>query len=72
MREILQSNQSTLTALYRGLSPNLVGNSLSWAFYFAWYDKAKKQIQTYHGDQSELSYHEFFLASGIAGMSSLH
>jgi solute carrier family 25 (mitochondrial folate transporter), member 32 len=70
VREILRSKQSPINALYRGLSPNLIGNSISWALYFVWYDKTKREIQAYHGDQSELPFHAFFLASGVAGMSS--
>lgn len=71
IRELLQSKQSTVTALYRGLSPNLIGNSVSWALYFVWYDKTKSYIKTYHGRKTELSYHDFFLAAGVAGKSRL-
>ena len=49
------------------ISPNLVGNSVSWALYFVSYDKLKSGIQAYHGRRYRLSYYDFFLASGAAG-----
>lgn len=62
-------NEGTVSALYRGLTPNLVGNSLSWAFYFVWYDRIKYGIRSYRGfDNGGLSYYDFFIASGTAGM----
>lgn len=36
VRDIVKNEGSTL-ALYRGLMPNMVGNSVSWALYFLWY-----------------------------------
>jgi solute carrier family 25 folate transporter 32 len=29
-------NEGGYSALYRGLMPNMVGNSVSWALYFLW------------------------------------
>ncbi len=59
--------EGSLTAFYRGLSPNIVGNSVSWALYFLWYDKLKKGLGVYHGSTYQLSYYDFFIASGTAG-----
>ncbi|CAD6583360.1 MAG: hypothetical protein ASARMPREDX12_003350 [Alectoria sarmentosa] len=62
-------NEGTISALYRGLTPNLVGSSLSWALYFVWYDRTKHWIQSYRGsDNDGLSYYDFFIASGTAGV----
>ena len=36
MRQIVRDEGSYM-ALYRGLMPNMVGNSVSWALYFLWY-----------------------------------
>jgi len=69
-RRILRSiirDEGGFSALYRGLAPNLVGNSVSWALYFMWYDKIKHLISTHHVAGEGLSYYEYFLASGTAG-----
>lgn len=57
-------------AVYRGLTPNVLGNCTSWALYFLFYDQAKRAIG---GARSrlELSYADFFLASGTAGMETI-
>ncbi len=67
VRDIIRSNEGAVTAFYRGLSPNLVGNSVSWSLYFACYARLKSGLQTYHGQHHRLSYYDFFLASGAAG-----
>ena len=66
-QDIIRSNEGAVTALYRGLMPNIVGNSVSWALYFVCYDKLKNGLQIFHGRGSLLSYYDFFLASGAAG-----
>ena len=60
-------DEGSLTAFYRGLSPNIIGNSISWALYFLWYDRLKNGLQVYHGSKESLSYYDFFVASGAAG-----
>ncbi|KAL8923393.1 MAG: hypothetical protein Q9172_003142 [Xanthocarpia lactea] len=60
-------NEGIANGLYRGLSPNLAGNSISWALYFLWYSEIKAGLQVYHASANGLSYHDFFLASGVAG-----
>ncbi|MCJ1248332.1 hypothetical protein MMC30_005549 [Trapelia coarctata] len=67
IRHILQ-NEGGVSALYRGLGPNLVGNSVSWGLYFLWYDKVKRGIARYRGGGQSLSYYDYFLASGTAGL----
>ncbi|KAL8771349.1 MAG: hypothetical protein Q9209_003255 [Squamulea sp. 1 TL-2023] len=60
-------NEGITRGFYRGLSPNLAGNSISWALYFLWYSRIKVALQAYHMTGNGLSYYDFFLASGIAG-----
>ncbi|MCJ1469399.1 hypothetical protein MMC07_008032 [Pseudocyphellaria aurata] len=66
-QKIIRSNEGAVSALYRGLTPNLVGNSVSWALYFACYEKLKHGLQSIRGRDARLSYYDFFLASGAAG-----
>lgn len=36
LRNIVRE-EGRYTALYRGLMPNMIGNSVSWALYFLWF-----------------------------------
>ncbi|KAJ5554507.1 mitochondrial carrier [Penicillium frequentans] len=54
-------------AFYRGLAPNLVGNSTSWALYFLFYGSLKNGMCIYRGSFSALTSFDYFLASGTAG-----
>ncbi|KAL8710491.1 MAG: hypothetical protein Q9220_004923 [cf. Caloplaca sp. 1 TL-2023] len=40
------TNEGIARGFYRGLSPNLIGNSVSWALYFLWYHRVKTTLQT--------------------------
>ena len=60
-------DEGSLTAFYRGLTPNLIGNSASGAFYFVWYDRIKYGLGSYHGIGRGLNYYDFFIASATAG-----
>lgn len=63
-------------AFYRGLMPNMIGNSVSWALYFMWYGKIKDlirntRIRTHHEhgpNNTALNSSDYFLASGISGI----
>ncbi|KAF2463701.1 uncharacterized protein BDR25DRAFT_329522 [Lindgomyces ingoldianus] len=55
-------------ALYRGLWPNMLGNSLGWGLYFLFYGKLKDLMQARRGHGEYLSSAEFFSASIIAGL----
>jgi len=63
-------------SFYRGLTPNMVGNSVSWALYFMWYDYVKGVIRTTRArtapstklGKQELKGSDYFLASGISGI----
>ena len=61
---------------YRGLMPNMIGNSVSWALYFLFYQNVKDLIRagrsrtnpaTKLGKQ-ELRSGDYFVASGLAGV----
>ena len=65
-----------LRAFYRGLTPNVVGNSLGWSLYFLWYREAQEVIHGLHGHADRrgkdtgLSSGDYMLASGAAGALS--
>lgn len=61
-------DEGSYAALYRGLMPNLVGNSVSWALYFLFYGQAKDIFQTYRGAGVQLRSSDYFLASGSSGV----
>ncbi|KAI4185545.1 MAG: hypothetical protein L6R41_004053 [Letrouitia leprolyta] len=65
-RGIIQ-NEGLSKGFYRGLSPNIVGNSVSWALYFFWYSRIKLVLGHYHASNNGLSYYDYLLASGTAG-----
>ena len=67
VREIFQ-NEGGVKAFYRGLTPNIVGNSTSWALYFLCYSNIKGAMRTWRDSQNQdLTSADFFLASGSAG-----
>jgi solute carrier family 25 (mitochondrial folate transporter), member 32 len=61
---------------YRGLMPNMIGNSVSWALYFMWYDNIKTLIRVGRArtnpsmklGKQELRGSDYFVASGAAGI----
>lgn len=56
-------------SFYRGLMPNMIGNSVSWALYFMWYGNIKDLVRSARGGSSRrLRSSDYFLASGIAGI----
>ncbi|KAL5337097.1 mitochondrial carrier domain-containing protein [Aspergillus crustosus] len=69
-------NEGGLVAFYRGLTPNIVGNSFSWALYFLLYGDIKRTIGTWRlhecekGEQQRgmLTSLDYFIASGSAGL----
>ena len=59
--------------LYAGLSPAVVGNTASWAMYFAFYDRARKRYEKASNDDGEvekksISSGETLLAAAEAGV----
>ncbi|KAK6354134.1 hypothetical protein TWF730_008552 [Orbilia blumenaviensis] len=74
-REILNEARATgrhpVKAFYRGISPNIIGNTSSWGLYFLWYDQIKHQVAEYRGKQGQdLSSLDYLLSSGAAGVAS--
>ncbi|MBW0504228.1 hypothetical protein O181_043943 [Austropuccinia psidii MF-1] len=66
LKEILK--QDGFKGLYRGLSPNLIGNASSWGFYFLWYSIFKKKMATNSdGTNIKLSASQHLLASASSG-----
>ncbi|KAJ5570366.1 mitochondrial carrier [Penicillium hispanicum] len=61
-------HEGGFAAFYRGLAPNLIGNSTSWAFYFLSYGGLKDWITASQlGDERALTSSDYFLASATAG-----
>lgn len=65
-REVIK-DEGGLRALYRGLWPNLLGNSLGWGLYFLFYGEAKNLLKKRKGEDV-LSGGEFFSAAIAAGV----
>ncbi|KAL2862980.1 putative mitochondrial folate carrier protein Flx1 [Aspergillus lucknowensis] len=68
-------NEGGFAAFYRGLTPNIIGNSSSWALYFLLYGDTKDIIRNWRlhekpegGQRPQLASSDYFLASGIAGI----
>jgi solute carrier family 25 (mitochondrial folate transporter), member 32 len=73
LRGIIHNEGPTrLSALYRGLTPNLLGNSLGWALYFLWYRQAQDVIRSYRGYNADkpLSSLDYLTASAASGILS--
>lgn len=73
LRGIIHNEGPTrLSALYRGLTPNLLGNSLGWALYFLWYRQAQDVIRSFRGYRADttLSSLDYLTASAASGILS--
>ncbi|KAF2756169.1 mitochondrial carrier [Pseudovirgaria hyperparasitica] len=66
LRQIVR-DEGNFKALYRGLMPNMIGNSVSWALYFLWYRNLKDIMQSYRGGE-RLHSMDYFVASGTSGI----
>ncbi|KAF1915680.1 copper amine oxidase [Ampelomyces quisqualis] len=67
LRHVVQE-EGGVKALYRGLWPNLLGNSLGWGLYFLFYGNLKELFQSRRQKGEHLGSAEFFSASIIAGL----
>ncbi|KAG4430964.1 hypothetical protein IFR05_013551 [Cadophora sp. M221] len=79
----LLSNTHPIQSLYRGLTPNLIGNASSWALFFYFKSLVETQLIAFHtrpsqplsdsghnvppASRSVLTPLDYFLASGISG-----
>ncbi|ETI23438.1 hypothetical protein G647_05240 [Cladophialophora carrionii CBS 160.54] len=73
LRDILRNEgPSRLAALYRGLTPNLLGNSAGWALYFLWYREAQDVIRNLRGytPGKQLTSVDYLAASSASGILS--
>lgn len=69
--EIVGSDLSLTRELYRGLTVNLVGNTIAWGLYFASYRVAKDYLINYNHrirNDKDLSSWMYLLASASSGM----
>jgi len=68
VREIYQ-NEGGIIAFYRGLTPNVIGNSTSWGLYFLFYSNIKDIMHGFRDPgRAHLTSSDYFIASGTAGM----
>ncbi|KAF1986076.1 mitochondrial folate carrier protein Flx1 [Aulographum hederae CBS 113979] len=71
MKDIVK-NEGNVAALYRGLMPNMIGNSVSWALYFLWYHNLKDLLMSMHQPSQygppRLSSADYFVASSTSGI----
>ncbi|KAI1618026.1 MC family mitochondrial carrier protein [Exophiala viscosa] len=73
LHDILRNEGPTrIAALYRGLTPNLVGNSAGWALYFLWYKEAQDVVRSVRGyaPGQQLTSFDYLSASAASGMLS--
>jgi solute carrier family 25 (mitochondrial folate transporter), member 32 len=73
LRDLLRNEgPSRLAALYRGLTPNLVGNSAGWGLYFLWYREAQDVIRSVRGysPAQQLTSIDYLTASSVSGILS--
>ncbi|THV44407.1 hypothetical protein BGAL_0651g00040 [Botrytis galanthina] len=72
LRSLTQQPQP-LQSLYRGLTPNLIGNASSWALFFYFKNIFESSLRSFHNQPSHSNYAsltpiDYFLASGSAGI----
>ena len=59
---------AVVRAFYRGLGPNMLGNSVSWGLYFMWYSNIKDLVRATRGAGAPLRSQDYFAASGLSGV----
>ncbi|KAI1404540.1 mitochondrial carrier [Hypoxylon fuscum] len=69
----LTATPHPVASLYRGLTPNLLGNASSWASFFFFKARAERAILTLKStspnvSNASLTPQDYFLASGVAGI----
>lgn len=75
LRDLLRNEGPTrIAALYRGLTPNIIGNSAGWSLYFLWYKQSQDAVRSFRGyaPDTRLTSVDYLVASATAGaLSSL-
>ncbi|KAJ6785370.1 hypothetical protein PWT90_04531 [Aphanocladium album] len=70
----LTSNPRPIASLYRGLTPNLVGNATSWASFFFFKSRFERLLAQRHGGTTDAaarpSAGDYFVASALAGAAT--
>lgn len=68
----LTSNPRPIASLYRGLTPNLVGNATSWASFFFFKSRFERLLAQRHGSGEHVrpSAGDYFVASALAGAAT--
>jgi len=66
-----KDSAQVVRSFYRGLMPNMIGNSTSWGMYFLWYGNVKEFFASARGlegkDREVLSHIDYLLAAGASG-----
>lgn len=74
-RDILRNEGPTrIRALYRGLSPNLFGNSAGWGLYFMWYRQGQdllRNVRGYTHDQVMTNVDYLIASAGSGALSAV-
>lgn len=65
----LTSNPQPLASLYRGLTPNLVGNASSWACFFFFKSRFERMLAGWQG-RAQPSAGDYFVGSALAGATT--
>ncbi|KAH7166045.1 mitochondrial carrier domain-containing protein [Dactylonectria macrodidyma] len=65
----LTANPKPLASLYRGLTPNLVGNASSWASFFFFKSRFERALAAYQG-RPRPSAGDYFAASALSGAAT--
>ncbi|KAK2603743.1 mitochondrial FAD carrier protein flx1 [Conoideocrella luteorostrata] len=68
LRSLTSNSQPILLSLYRGLTPNLIGNATSWGSFFFFKSRFERLIA--RDGRRPTSPGEYFIASGLAGAST--
>ncbi|KAG6041912.1 hypothetical protein E4U41_000400 [Claviceps citrina] len=67
LRSLTSNKQPVLRSLYRGLTPNLVGNATSWASFFFFKSRFEKVVSR---EEQRPSAGGYFVASALAGATT--
>jgi solute carrier family 25 folate transporter 32 len=70
VRSITSSGNPLLASLYRGLTPNLVGNATSWASFFFFKSRVETTLSAFRQPGSKPSGWEYLLAPALAGAAT--
>lgn len=75
LRDILRNEGPTrIAALYRGLTPNLLGNASGWSLYFLWYKQGQdlvRKVRGYPKDKPMTNVDYLTASAGAGALSAL-